>query len=169
MDREALVSVIVPIYMVQDYLVKCIESITNQTYTNLEIILVDDGSQDNCGKICDEFSKQDERIKVIHKENGGLSDARNAGIDSATGEYYLFVDSDDSIEPQMVEFLVKPILERRADVSVCGFRRVEEGQKLDFSEYEYVNPIIISSYEIKKEYHILYVLNIWLKIYHDKF
>ena len=89
------ISVVVPIYKVQDYLERCIKSIINQTYDNLEIILVDDGSPDECPKICDEYALKDERIKVIHKENGGLSDARNFGIAAATGKYISFIDSDD--------------------------------------------------------------------------
>lgn len=87
---EDLISVIVPVYNVEKYINKCIDSIINQTYTNLEIILVDDGSPDNCGKICDEYAKKDKRIKVIHKENGGLSDARNAGIDIAKRTIHFF-------------------------------------------------------------------------------
>ena len=90
-----LVSIVVPIYNVEKYLKKCIDSIINQTYKNIEIILVDDGSTDNCGKICDEYTKTDNRIVVIHKKNGGLSDARNAGLDIAKGKYIAFVDSDD--------------------------------------------------------------------------
>lgn len=101
-----LVSIIVPIYGVEEYLSKCIDSIINQTYKNLEIILVDDGSPDKCPDICDAFEKKDERIKVIHKKNGGLSDARNAGIDTAHGDYIVFVDSDDWIENTMVEHLL---------------------------------------------------------------
>ena len=89
------ISIIVPIYNVEKYIRKCIESIINQTYRNIEIILVDDGSPDNCGKICDEYAKKDSRVKVIHKKNGGLSDARNKGTEVATGEYIMYVDSDD--------------------------------------------------------------------------
>ena len=94
-----LISVIIPIYNVEAYLDECIASVIAQTYSNLEIILVDDGSPDNCPQMCDEWAAKDSRIRVIHKENGGLSDARNAGIDIATGEYIAFVDSDDWIEP----------------------------------------------------------------------
>ncbi|MCR8685715.1 glycosyltransferase family 2 protein, partial [Campylobacter ureolyticus] len=95
----------VPVYNVEKYLKKCIQSIINQTYKNLEIILVDDGSSDNSGKICDEFAQKDNRIKVIHKTNGGLSDARNAGLDGMSGEWVSFVDSDDFISPYYVENL----------------------------------------------------------------
>ena len=113
-----MISVIVPIYKVEKYLDKCVQSIINQTYTDLEIILVDDGSPDNCGKMCDEYAEKDERIKVIHKENGGLSDARNAGVEKATGDYVCFIDSDDFAELNMVEVLVSAIGD--CDVCTCG-------------------------------------------------
>lgn len=111
-----MVSIIVPVYKVESYLPQCIESIINQTYHNLEIILVDDGSPDACGKTCDEYAKQDKRIKVFHKQNGGLSDARNYGVTRATGEYLSFVDSDDWIEPDMFEVLVRVADENKADL-----------------------------------------------------
>ena len=98
-----MVSIIVPIYNVEQYISKCIESILAQTYRDFELILVDDGSPDNCGKICDEYAKQDSRVHVIHQENSGLSAARNAGIDDAKGEYIMFVDSDDFITDNMLE------------------------------------------------------------------
>lgn len=99
------ISIIIPIYNVEKYLKRCIDSIVNQTYKNTEIILVNDGSPDNCGEICDEYAKIDSRIKVIHKENGGLSSARNAGIDISSGEYIMFVDSDDWISEDTLEIL----------------------------------------------------------------
>ena len=101
--KHELVSVIVPIYKVEDDLLDCVTSIQNQTHTNLEIILVDDGSKDKSGVICDEYAEMDSRIKVIHKKNGGVSSARNTGIDKAVGEYLLFVDSDDAIHSELVE------------------------------------------------------------------
>lgn len=101
-----LISVIVPVYKVEPYLDECVQSLVNQTYRNLEIILVDDGSPDNCPAMCDNWAKKDKRIKVIHKENGGLSSARNAGLDSASGDYVGFVDSDDFIESDMYEKLL---------------------------------------------------------------
>lgn len=106
---DVLISIIVPVYNVEQYLVDCVKSIQNQTYKNLEIILVDDGSPDKCGKICDDLAKEDTRIKVIHKENGGLSSARNEGLAIAKGEYFGFVDSDDCIHPQMYELLLRDI------------------------------------------------------------
>ena len=104
-----LISVIIPIYGVENYLINCIESVRNQTYTNLEIILVDDESPDNCAAICDKYVEKDTRIKVIHKLNGGLSDARNAGLDMATGEYIAFVDGDDTLNKDTLEILLEII------------------------------------------------------------
>lgn len=104
-NYSPLISVIVPVYKVEAYLSRCVDSILAQTYQNLEILLVDDGSPDNCGKICDEYAQRDPRVRVIHKTNGGLSSARNAGIDAATGEYLGFVDSDDWISVEMYETL----------------------------------------------------------------
>lgn len=102
-----LISLIVPVYNVEKYLDKCLETITNQTYSNMEIILIDDGSTDLSGKKCDEWEKKDSRVRVIHKKNGGLSSARNAGIDVAKGKYISFIDSDDYIELNMIEILRK--------------------------------------------------------------
>lgn len=117
---EPLISVIVPIYKVEPYLKKCVDSILTQTYKNLEIILVDDGSPDNCGAICDEYAAKDSRIRVIHKPNGGLSDARNAGMKIMTGQYVAFVDSDDWIEPNMYSSLLGLITRFEADMAFGG-------------------------------------------------
>ncbi|WP_243009253.1 glycosyltransferase [Clostridium sp. AM58-1XD] len=119
-----LVSVIVPVYKVENYLERCVHSIQNQTYKHLEIILVDDGSPDNCGKICDEFAENDKRIRVIHKINGGLSEARNFGIDVAEGKYIVFVDSDDWIDPDMIELLLRIREMHNADIVECSYRNV---------------------------------------------
>lgn len=123
MDNE-LISIIVPVYKVEKYLEKCVKSILKQTYTNLEIILVDDGSPDKCGQLCDELSKIDGRIIVFHKENGGLSDARNYGVERANGEYIGFVDSDDYIHESMYEELYKAIKKSRTAIAECGVTRV---------------------------------------------
>ena len=124
-----LISVIVPVYKVEKYLNKCVESIVNQTYKNLEIILVDDGSPDNCPAMCDSWAEKDARIKVVHKPNGGLSDARNAGMAVATGEYIAFVDSDDWVDVDMYCRLYDAIKNEDADIATCGARRVwEDGQ-----------------------------------------
>ena len=116
----AIISTIIPIYKVEKYLQTCIESVVNQTIKDLEIILVDDGSPDYCPEICDAWAQKDSRIKVIHKENGGLSDARNAGLDIAQGEYISFVDSDDWIAPNMYEIMLEVIEKEHADICACG-------------------------------------------------
>jgi glycosyltransferase involved in cell wall biosynthesis len=121
-----LISVIVPVYNVEQYLNRCIESIVNQTYQNLEIILVDDGSPDNCPIMCDEWAKKDIRIKVIHKENGGLSDARNTGMAVATGEYISFIDSDDWIAPQFYEKLLEALHQDDSDIAACSVEMIWE-------------------------------------------
>lgn len=123
-----LISIIVPVYKVEKYLRKCVDSICNQTYRNMEIILVDDGSPDNCGAICDEYARADSRVRVIHKANGGLSNARNAGLDIMTGDYVAFVDSDDWIEPDMYAKLMKNMEHFRADISIGGVaEEIERG------------------------------------------
>ena len=127
-QEKALISIIIPVYKVEKYLEKCIQSVINQTYENLQIILVDDGSPDNCGKICDEYAERDQRIEVIHKSNGGLSDARNKGLEIAKGEYIGFVDSDDYIEADMYEVLYNLLKQYNADVSICNFYTVSQGK-----------------------------------------
>ena len=117
---QPLISVIIPVYKVELYLRECIDSVLAQTYQNLEVILVDDGSPDQCGSICEQYAEKDNRVCVIHKENGGLSDARNAGIDVAKGEYIGFVDSDDWVAPDMYECLYKASVEYNAEFVVCG-------------------------------------------------
>ena len=119
-----LISVIVPVYKVEPFLDKCIQSIVEQSYTNLEIILVDDGSPDQCPALCDQWAKKDSRIKVIHQKNAGLSAARNAGIDLAGGDYLAFVDSDDYIAPDMYEKLHTALVQNQADISECNFKMV---------------------------------------------
>lgn len=116
-----LLSVIVPVYNVEAYLPKCIESILAQTYGDLELLLVDDGSPDNSGAICDDYAKKDSRITVIHKENGGQGSARNRALDIAKGEYIAFVDSDDFIEPNMYETMIEAMERTGSDLSLCGF------------------------------------------------
>lgn len=127
--KKDLISVIVPIYKVEKYLNTCVDSIIAQTYKNLEIILVDDGSPDNCGRICDEYALKDSRIKVIHQQNGGLSAARNAGLDVATGEYIGFVDSDDYIAPDMYEKLYNALKNNNCDLSICNIICIDSSGK----------------------------------------
>lgn len=120
------ISIIVPIYRVEKYIHRCVDSILNQTYHNLEIILVDDGSPDGCPAICDEYAKQDERVIVIHQKNQGLSAARNAGLDKASGKYIFFVDSDDFIEENVIKIMVESAEENNADLVLCNYMCVDE-------------------------------------------
>ena len=137
--QNDLVSVIVPIYNVEKYLKKCIDSIINQTYQNIEVILVDDGSTDNSGKICDEYIEIDSRISVIHKKNGGLSSARNAGLEKANGKYILFEDSDDYIEENLFQKCIKKMQIEDADICVFGYQKENDDgviyQKYKFGEF----------------------------------
>ena len=121
-----MISVIVPVYNVEKYLRRCVETIQKQTYADLEIILIDDGSTDDSGKICDDFSKGDRRIKVIHKKNEGLSAARNTGMENATGEYITFVDSDDYIDSKMYEKMIMALESSHCDICMCGSKTVDE-------------------------------------------
>lgn len=119
-----LISVIIPVYKVEKYLNRCVDSVLNQTFRDLEVILVDDGSPDRCPQICDAYAKKDNRVRVIHKENGGLSDARNSGIDIATGQFLAFVDSDDWLRNDIYEFAMNLQRKYQADIVEFGIRRV---------------------------------------------
>lgn len=160
-------SIIVPIYNVEKYLKKCIKSILSQTYTNFELILVDDGSLDNCGAICDDYSKVDSRIQVIHKKNGGLSSARNAGLKIAVGEYVAFVDSDDWIEKNMYEKLFTEAKKNNGDIVQCKFLRTyKEDKKVNIDKSNNIH--IISNLEaLNNLYNERYIetVVIWNKIY----
>ena len=122
-----LVSVVVPVYKVEQYLERCVKSICEQTYQELEIILVNDGSPDRCGEMCEELAQKDNRIQVLHKQNGGLSDARNAGVKLATGKYLLFVDSDDYIAKDLVEKTVTEAEKMACDMVLFDYYCVENG------------------------------------------
>lgn len=135
MRKLSLISVIVPIYKVQDYLKECIESIINQTYSDIEVILVDDGSPDRCPQMCDEWAKRDYRIRVVHKKNGGLSSARNAGLDVAKGEYISFVDSDDFICKDALENLYNRIKDDKSIGIISGLiYRYQDGSINNFKD-----------------------------------
>lgn len=125
---QPLISVIIPVYKAEFYLDACVESVLAQTYINTEIILVDDGSSDNCPTMCDSYAEKDSRVRVIHKENGGVSSARNAGVDVATGKYVAFLDSDDLWSPYFLERLHYAITETNADVAICRFVRFKENK-----------------------------------------
>lgn len=124
-----LISVIIPVYKVEKYLNQCVASVAEQTYRHLEIILVDDGSPDRCGELCDALAQKDQRIRVVHKKNGGLSDARNAGLNVATGDYIAFVDSDDYIAPTMLEALLSALQQETADIAECNYVCFEDSQE----------------------------------------
>lgn len=142
------ISIIVPIYKVEKQLERCIKSILNQTFTNFELILVDDGSPDNCGNICNQYKRQDKRVKVIHKENGGLSDARNAGLNIATGKYIGFVDSDDIIHSEMYERMYNCITKYNADIVQCKFKKFKSIE--DINKLSNINNINIEYYTSKE-------------------
>lgn len=136
---QPLISVIIPIYNVESYLRRCLDSVLRQTYPNLEIILVDDGSPDNCPSICDEYATKDTRIIVIHKKNGGLSDARNAGLDICKGDYITFIDSDDSISHNYAEQLINVAVKNDADIAIgrmSNSKSIETNKTTIFSPEE---------------------------------
>ena len=168
--KNDLISIIVPVYNVEKYLKRCIESITNQTYKNIEIILVDDGSTDNSSKICDEYKNKDKRIKVIHKTNGGISSARNRGLDIAKGDYIGFVDSDDYISPNMYEILYKELINNKVDISSCDsiifkdndiqFKKIESYKKYIMNKLEAIETLIRNNNNVNP--------SAWNKLYKKK-
>lgn len=132
-DSRDLISIIVPVYNVEIYLTECVRSILNQTYKNIEILLIDDGSSDNSGVLCENLAKQDDRIKVFHKENGGLSDARNYGIEKAVGEFIMFVDSDDLVSESIVDNLYNMIVsDKELKLAVCGLSHFTDGENVQY-------------------------------------
>lgn len=166
---DQTVSVIVPVYNVEKYLEQCIESIIQQTYRSLEIIIVNDGSTDGSSEIARRYVGQDDRIILLEKKNGGLSDARNYGLDRAAGDYVMFIDSDDFIEADMVEYLLKAIQKEDADIAVCGYRMVDdEGGKLPDREV-FPKEKTVCSRDYWKVYHeeaYIYGVVAWNKLYH---
>lgn len=166
-----MISVIVPVYKVEPYLARCVDSILAQTYTDFELILVDDGSPDNCGAMCDAYAEQDKRIHVIHKENGGLSDARNVGIEFSKGDYITFIDSDDLVHPQTFELLMQSLKKSEAEISMCGFQRFTDAIPCSHISAE-DSWRVISGREACKEMKgygydcVKYVVS-WAKLYHS--
>ena len=144
-----MISIIVPVYNVEKYLRRCIDSILNQSFKDYEVILVDDGSKDISGKICDEYASMYKNLKVIHKENGGLGYARNTGLEYASGEYILFVDSDDYLEASMIENLYTCLISNKADTCIGGFKRVGKN-KVDIHE-NYLSGKVFKGEDIKSE------------------
>lgn len=147
---KPLVSVIIPVYDVEDYVEECIESVISQTYTNLEIIIVNDGSKDSSRFKCSRIAEKDERIKIIDKENGGLSSARNAGLEISNGDFLSFVDSDDYIDNRMLETLVSLIIEKSADIACCNYDEVNEK-----SEYIFTHKVRFEGVETYERYRAL--------------
>lgn len=168
MNQNPLISVIVPVYRVEPYLDRCVQSIVDQTYKNLEIILVDDGSPDCCPEKCDKWAVQEPRITVIHKKNGGLSDARNAGLARASGKYICFIDSDDWIAPQFLEILYFAIAKYNCDLAECDFLRTT-GTVPDPLTYEFKTEI--RDTEQAMELHLkdtMFRQVVWNKLYRRK-
>ena len=155
------ISVIVPIFKVEKYLDRCVESIVNQTYKNLEIILVNDGSPDNCPKMCDEWANKDNRIKVIHKKNGGVSSARNVGIDNATGNLISFVDSDDYLDFNYFEKMI----DETADLVVCGYKVHKNIGRVQKKHPKYTHKELNMDKYIAEAYIHEYFTPIWNKLY----
>lgn len=173
MTFQNLVSVIVPIYNVEQYLPRCIDSILAQTYKELQIILVDDGSPDRCPEICDNYAKKDKRIEVIHKCNGGLSDARNSGLDIARGKWIAFVDSDDVLNSRFIEFLYQAAVETHSDIAVCGFEEFDEVIPEDTKCKDYMIKRLTGYEMLERIYsddHYEYLESVvsWNKLYNSK-
>ena len=150
-EMSEKISVIVPVYNVEQYLEKCMESILNQTYKNIEVLLIDDGSTDKSGSICDFYAGKDNRVRVHHKENEGLSEARNIGVALASANYIVFVDSDDYIVPDMLEVLYNRMQEDKSDLAICNFLYVDESGKSIEDRNEKEKELIKECEIIKKE------------------
>ncbi|MBR6918161.1 MAG: glycosyltransferase family 2 protein [Clostridia bacterium] len=157
------ISVIVPVYKVEKYLDRCVSSILEQTFSDFELILVDDGSPDKCGEMCDAYAEKDDRITVIHKENGGLSDARNAGIDIANGEYLSFVDSDDYVAPDFLESMYGAIDRTGCMMSVCGIESFDDNGATDAIYSPASEETVVIGEDM---YESLYQPSAWSKMYH---
>ena len=167
-----VVSIIVPVYNVKSYVGECVESLCRQTYTNLEILLVDDGSTDGSGEVCDEYAGRDERIRVIHQANRGLSGARNMGLDDARGEYIAFVDSDDLVSTNYVETLYELLMKDEADIAACAYVKGTTEQLTDTREkvlsLDNVKEICMPSVKLLKQWHGKYKQQetvAWNKLY----
>ena len=151
MGAEQLLTVVVPVYNVREYLERCFSSVTGQDYRNMEIILVDDGSTDGSGQLCDELAGRDNRVRVIHKENGGLGSARNAGMDNAKGEILSFIDSDDWIEPGMYTTMVGLMRKDRSQIAACGIQRVTERGEISYYNDDLDERAVYSTEEALRE------------------
>lgn len=169
-----LISVIVPVYNIEQFLPKCLDSILSQTYTNFELLLIDDGATDSCPSICDAYTQQDHRIKVIHKKNGGLSDARNVGLGIASGEYICFIDSDDYVSPEYLQKLYEAMKKDDVDMSICQFQCVTEfGDIIEgncgFKQSNNPHPVVLTEKECWERFfsHDIHVM-VWNRMYKRK-
>lgn len=164
--RSCTISVIIPVYNVREYLTDCLQSVSSQTYQNLEIILVDDGSTDGSGQVCDLWAQDDSRIRVLHQENAGVSEARNAGIEASTGNYIGFIDADDWIEPDMYQKLLNSIIQNRTDIAMSGYFDYPNG--MDHGVSKGIIPFPVSDYHdavIPVLQRNGYFTSIWNKLY----
>jgi len=164
------ISIIIPVYNVEPYIRKCLDSVINQTYRNLEIICVNDGSTDGSGKICDEYAAKDNRIKVFHKVNGGLSSALNVGLENFKGSYLGFVDSDDWVEPNMFEVLYESLKNSEAHISVANYFKDTDAESIPMSNKERIPDGIIDTknmllYPLKRDYYMGFCGYVWNKLY----
>ena len=157
------ISIIVPVYQAEKYISKCIESIINQTYKNLEIILIDDGSMDSSGEICDRYGERDQRIVVVHNPNKGVSAARNCGLDIATGDYITFVDSDDWIHPRYLEFLYNGVCSSQGKISICEFVRTNKWEEYPLLKKSSVDFVRTEQYYFENNTNFIVA---WGKLYH---
>lgn len=172
MDSRAKVSIVLPVYNVADYLKECIQSILNQTFKEYELILVDDGSTDGSEIMCDQYKKKDERIVVVHQKNGGLSAARNTGMNYAKAEYITFIDSDDFVGPQYIELLYESVIKNDADISICDYKEVSQNAtigSIDYCEKDNIKELSLDKEETikqvyKTDYHGIEFVS-WAKIY----
>ena len=164
-NLQPFISIIVPVYNVEKWLNKCVDSILGQTHENIELILVDDGSPDRCGEICDEYAKKDARVKVIHQENARQGAARNSGLDIAKGDYIGFVDSDDYIAPDMYEEMLSKMEEHNADMAVCGYYSITPYQRVASCTNDGV--LVMDNHEAMKTYYSTQLIHstVWNKLY----
>ena len=159
-----MISIIIPVYNVKDCLPVCLDSVSGQTYTDVEVILVDDGSTDGSGAICDRYAQADARIKVIHKPNGGVSAARNTGLSAVAGEYVCFIDADDCVHPQYLEYLKKAIEAAGADLAICDYVKVTEYPE-NFTLYDEPGELRPVSFSDYSDYSVCMHNNVWAKLY----
>lgn len=164
-----LISIVVPVYNVENYLDTCITSILDQTYSNIEIVLVDDGSTDNSGKICDYYAVMDERVKTIHTKNGGLSDARNKGISQAKGEYIMFIDSDDVVNVNFVEYLYNLLKCNSADIAICDPVHCYPGKEINFEPEKLKKIYKPEDAIVEMLYQKTFLVAAWGKLYRKEY